>query len=763
MDAGALGASGTSTIALVRSADALGNERRLLEIRGQFPCHRTVSMTPGRAAQGELPGHVHSTRPDHLATHTQGAAPISRAPALPTAGPPSLLLLNDISKVAHQPPVPSDLIRLAYEAPNDRPSVVGLPLPVHDPPSYHVPNQSGPGVDPELANAPDNTLKLFSASTQLPPMKIVEPSMTFPLPDPSFAGSSYGLAESTGSLNRHMSMGVPPMIGLNQPSWARTEPDSSHTGSYGQSGTFQQPDSSSSSDCLSLEDDPLMLENSNRFPPRMPTAPPFASRSSARKKIQSWVSAHKMLDIQEPGLTDPLDNASSEDASDALSEASDESYSSSHADFEEQWRLLNQKRKRVRDLKAIMAEKRRSLKTLRQQKTNADNAFMSAMRPLMVDKTALQNEAASQLNTRMEEMQRLRTEYQDLETGYEELEDEVGQEEEQLERIEFRFFSLLGGEDGELSDDSSSEHDDSLVNDLPDELLGISPDRPLKDWHPLFYQLTLAVASLHSAQEEVTSLQLKNKFCEDRWAERGHGQKLAREMADFLVDYPTLVKTKKAELDECRQEIDRLRAMCEERQAMGKHLPVSVDVALNSGVDPGDLVLPDNETILREYRAMPPTRFSEILSQPDHLLASPQPLTAEAAKKVADRLPDTNPDKLRRVRLATKELEVDSLSLYGDEEDDKNNNINRWLLHNLRSSPLDASLLHSIFETTQGLRILNPHRWQRDVLYYWWRDKIPRITNFTETSARRSISRAVSEGANETQISYRQRKAYSTS
>lgn len=764
MEAGALGASSTSTIALVRSADALGNERRLLEFCGQFPCHSTVSMTPGRAAQGELPGRVHSARPDHLATHApQGAAAISRAPALSTAGPPSRILFNDISKAARQPPVPSDLIRLVYEAPNDRPSVVGLPLPVHDPPSYHVPNQTGPGVDPELANAPDNTLKLFSTSTQLPPMKIVQPSMTFPLSDPSFAGSSYGLGESTGSLNPRVSIGGPPMIGLNQASWARMDVDSSHTGSYGYSGTFQQQDSSSSSDGLSLEDDPLMAENLHRFPPRMPTAPPFASRSSARKKIQSWISAHKMVGIQEPGPADSLDNASSEDGSEPFSEASDESYASSHMDFEEQWRLLNKKRKRVWDLRAIIAEKKRSLKPLRQQTSNANNAFMNATRHLMVKKTALHNETDSHLNTLFAEMQRLHSESQDLETSCEELEDEVDQEEKELQRIEFRFFSLLAGDDGEMSDGSSSEHGDSLINDLPDELLGISPDRPLEDWHPLFHQLTLAAASLHSAQEEVTSLQSISKFCEEKWIERSHGQKLAREMADFLVEYPTLVKTKKAELDQCRQEVDRLRAMCEERQAMAKHLPVRLDLALNADADPEDIALPDNDTILQEYRAMPPSRFSEILSQPNHLLASPEPLTAEVAKRVADRLPDSNPDKFRIVHHATKELEIDSLALFGDEEDDKNNNINRWLLHNLRSSPLDASLLHSVFVTTQGLRILDPHRWQRDVLYYWWRDKIPRVTNFTETSARRSISRAVSEGANETQISYIQRKAYSTS
>jgi predicted nucleic acid-binding Zn-ribbon protein len=432
-------------------------------------------------------------------------------------------------------------------------------------------------------------------------------------------------------------------------------------------------------------------------------------------------------------------------------------------DLEEQWRLLNKKRKRVWDLRAIIAEKKRILKPLRQQASNAGNAFMNATRHLMVNKTALHNETDSHLNTLFAEMQRLHSESQDLETSCEELEDEVGQEERQLQRIEFRFFSLLAGDDGEMSDGSSSGHDDSHINDLPDELLGISPDRPLEDWHPLFHQLTFAAASLRSAEEEVTTLQSISKLCEEKWIERSHGQKLAREMADFLVEYPTLVKTKKAELKQCRQEVDRLRAMCEERQAMAKHLPVRLDLALNTDADPEDIALPDNDTILQEYGAMPPPRFSEILSQPDHLLTSPEPLTAEAAKKVADRLPDSNPDKMRIVRHATKELEIDSLSLFGDEEDDKNNNINRWLLHNLRSSPLDASLLHSVFVTTQGLRILDPHRWQRDVLYYWWRDKIPRITNFTETSARRSISRAVSEGANETQISYIQRKAYSTS
>lgn len=47
--------------------------------------------------------------------------------------------------------------------------------------------------------------------------------------------------------------------------------------------------------------------------------------------------------------------------------------------------------------------------------------------------------------------------------------------------------------------------------------------------------------------------------------------------------------------------------------------------------------------------------------------------------------------------------------------------VNKWLLHQLRISPMSVLLLRSVFGSSR-LRIRDYWRWQRDVMYYWWRD-----------------------------------------
>src|SRR5690606_20542481 len=47
--------------------------------------------------------------------------------------------------------------------------------------------------------------------------------------------------------------------------------------------------------------------------------------------------------------------------------------------------------------------------------------------------------------------------------------------------------------------------------------------------------------------------------------------------------------------------------------------------------------------------------------------------------------------------------------------------INQWLIHRLRTSPLEAEQLLAICEGT--FRVVNLRRWQEEVLYYWRLDE----------------------------------------
>lgn len=77
--------------------------------------------------------------------------------------------------------------------------------------------------------------------------------------------------------------------------------------------------------------------------------------------------------------------------------------------------------------------------------------------------------------------------------------------------------------------------------------------------------------------------------------------------------------------------------------------------------------------------------------------------------------------RIERQRLAAKEYLIDTL-MPGAEAGGRGDLVNRWLLQQLRQSRLNVQLLHSNFMASQLLRIRDLWRWQRDVMYYWWRD-----------------------------------------
>ena len=52
--------------------------------------------------------------------------------------------------------------------------------------------------------------------------------------------------------------------------------------------------------------------------------------------------------------------------------------------------------------------------------------------------------------------------------------------------------------------------------------------------------------------------------------------------------------------------------------------------------------------------------------------------------------------------------------------------INQWLIHRLRTSPLEAELMFTISE--EEFKIVNLRRWQEEVLLYWRRDEAANLS-----------------------------------
>ena len=77
---------------------------------------------------------------------------------------------------------------------------------------------------------------------------------------------------------------------------------------------------------------------------------------------------------------------------------------SSYAEVELLWQQLKEKRARLGEIKAQMAERRQELRRLRRQRNDADNAFMSLIRPMLVSQRGILQTSIRVLDSRVADM-----------------------------------------------------------------------------------------------------------------------------------------------------------------------------------------------------------------------------------------------------------------------------------------------------------------------------------------------------------------------
>lgn len=488
-------------------------------------------------------------------------------------------------------------------------------------------------------------------------------------------------------------------------------------------------------------EDPIVYHNARNFPPQLPAAPSQTShaqsKSSAAYNITSWVSKHEASQSfrrQAQGKALPGNVANDTRSGDEESVVSD---ASSRGEIETLWQQLKEKRARLNDIKTQMARRRKDLRDLRRKKDDTDNAFMSIIRPILVNQRGLLHISTGLLDRRLGDMQRVRTEYHFLESNYEGLEVMLDEEEEELNRLETRFFSLLAAGRTRTVRPVAPQNDsdsDKGLSDVPIALMGISRDGPAEDLHPLYIKLTSTVGDLENAKEEYSDLfllkgqyeydeELRNELRNDPRTVKGMDFETPDDMKEFFEEFPSEEQRMRENVAALEQEVQRLKRLCEEKKVMRKHKSVHIAYALDPTENYEDMDLDSKETILESHHTLAHSRFSELLSQPDYVLAKPEPRTAQDALTVALGLSNGDPEKRERERLAAKEVAIDRLITEAEGED-KVDFVNRWLLQELRLSPLNAMLLHSTFETTRALRIRDTWRWQCDVLHYWWRDSV---------------------------------------
>ncbi|ORY71775.1 uncharacterized protein BCR38DRAFT_404817 [Pseudomassariella vexata] len=435
----------------------------------------------------------------------------------------------------------------------------------------------------------------------------------------------------------------------------------------------------------------------------------------------------------------------------------------------EHWTRMRDSRDAVKQTFDRIKTERDKLLDLRQKRDTAYRALEMAIlsnlqRPPDLDRLCKASREAS-LNCQQAEMH------------LDGLIDELEEGEIDLEIQERRFFTAVA------HSETSVEVDGSDTESRPSSrtsLRGIPADRP-EDIHPLYAELQDSLGELQLAREFMMSLRLKKrlldskKVCEQTLDDK-----------DFLDDHDGLQRKAQSQIDHWAQTAESLETECREKDVMPKHLPVVDFHRQGSGFDTLYKDDVDLEEIGPEHtfsgatgpKTLAHPRFPVLLSNPIHLLGQ-FPQTAQQYLRMAVSLPAHVPLKSKYVEDARRECGIQFLltvtppreaqkehiaqpaptqngsrdnprdALQQDkgpphgtqvtlaelrskdgpvvEWENKQDYINRWLLHKLRLSAMEAETLSATFRSF--LKILNIERWQMDVLYFWARDEAAHDTH----------------------------------
>ncbi|KAI1098248.1 hypothetical protein F4804DRAFT_325327 [Jackrogersella minutella] len=379
--------------------------------------------------------------------------------------------------------------------------------------------------------------------------------------------------------------------------------------------------------------------------------------------------------------------------------------------------------------------KRNQVQDLRHVKDEASLAFMTAVQAILPNNP--------ELDGLFKGMRDAQLKCQEAEQRFDDMLDELQQGEAELELEERRFYTAAAGVDSIASDDES---DDEICSQASEDsmLRGITGDRP-EDIHPLFEELREASRNLQLARELLVNTQMKRKALSagkshllspdslellEKYGNAGKNRALelkrlgvmSQDDIEMLQDYDRLERKALFDIDRFTKEATRLEKECREKRVMPQNTPFQQEGFGFNPVHIDDIYL-GGELFNMPSRGRPRTLahplFPKLLSNPTQLLEE-FPMTAEQSLRIALSLPPGMPSRQMHIDNAAREVNIHSL-LREAGDGDKRGYINRWLLHKLHVSSLEAELLWSTFHSR--LKVLNVDRWQQDVLHLWWKDQ----------------------------------------
>ena len=440
-----------------------------------------------------------------------------------------------------------------------------------------------------------------------------------------------------------------------------------------------------------------------------------------------------------------------------------------------QWSDLYDQRRRIKRCREELVSSVSWLTNVRYKKKKADNAFRRMA--LLYSETS-QLLPTGRLTRLLNHIETLEGDCAAAEAQIEQLGEELRRREAKLEFSEMTFyqhmssssrpathpehvskpflesFGVKSASRRELHPHVQHQHPKQrLHRTLHDELLlGVVGERP-SDKHPLYSLLLNANKELDAAKEKRKRLQQERDHIISYWrarAERSQDRSSDAESdseldlgledtssddethqlewcssaysayqdsvdVDFLKHYENFVASAETKILERERYVQRLRDTCS-KQALFPKGSLSEDES--SGVNRMQDFVLEPSSKGGATTASDISSFPILLSNPLFLLKQ-YPLTAREAVQKMLAMPEDHPQRQGLIDDSIKEYGIIS-SLMRSSSGSKFEFVNRWILQQLRMSPMNAILLYATFSGI--LSILNLDQWQKDVLHFWARD-----------------------------------------
>jgi hypothetical protein len=357
-------------------------------------------------------------------------------------------------------------------------------------------------------------------------------------------------------------------------------------------------------------------------------------------------------------------------------------------------------------LRSKVQEQRVILRSKQYAKAAADDQYMRLARLKELgagESNVYVNKEGVTLQELFQNCEKLRAEYGPLEDDCNALEDQLGSQEYELTRLEENFVRIYNSNVPHENRPSSPEN-------IREGLSETSSSEVYQIYHPLVAEYFSKLGDVDIFRERLEKHQEEREALEaGRETRERVNHSLAPEDQAWLEQADELQNEILKDLVEAQADAEELKRKC------------LVAGLLDENGEPKDFQTQEQEAFAGDVDLDAKGQTSDYVKFPNLL---PQPGTKDMKFKASAPSPE-------------------------EQSEGAGDHVNQWLLHTLRSSPLDVNLLARTFEAQVGS--FEAQKWEMDVRNHWYRDgavkdaagyRIDSITSETPVDGRSKLSTA---------------------